>query len=141
MLRDTQPTSDDDSHTVVGRTSVELHDLPARRIRRPDTETGQRALMAIHSDSTRPRPPSRNPEPENRNKPARVPKKAPTPWRRFTLAVACYIIFQALLAISLAGVPELAVFSAYIIIGTVVVAVAAIGFSIAIGLKESGLRR
>ena len=139
ILRHTQPTSDNDSHTVVGRTSIELQDLPAGRIRRPDTETGQRALMAIHNDSTR--PPSRNPEPENRNNPAKVPKTPPIPWRRFTLAVGCYIIFQALLAISLAGVPELAVFSAYIIIGTVVVAVAAIGFSIAIGLKESGLRR
>ena len=139
MLRNTQLTSDKDSHTVIRRPSIELQDLPARRIRRPDTETGQRALMAIYSDSTRTR--SRTPEPENSNNPPKAPKKPPSPWKHFTLAVACYIIFQVLLAISLAGVPELSVFSAYIIIGTVIVAVLGIGFSIAIGLKESGLRR
>ena len=139
MLRNTQPTSDNESHKVVGRTSVELQDLPARRIRRPDTETGERALMAIHNDSTR--PPSRNTEPESRNNPAKVPKKPPIPWRRFTFAIGCYIIFQTLLAISLAGVPGLFVFSEYIIIGTVVVAGLGIGFGIATELKESGLRR
>ena len=138
MLRSTPPTSDNDPHTVVGSTSVELQDLPAGRLRRPDTETGQRA-MTVHSESTR--TPSRNPVPENGINPAKAPKKPPIPWRGFTIAVSCYTIFQALLAISLGGVPALQVFSTYIIIGSVVATVVGIVFSIAIGVRESVLRR
>ena len=138
MLRNAPPTSDNESHTVVGSTSVELQDLPPRRLRRPDTETGQRA-MTVHSESTR--TPSINPVPENAIDPAKAPKQPPIPWRGFTIAVFCYTIFQALLAISLGGVPALQVFSTYIIIGSVVATVVGIVFSIAIGVRESVLRR
>ena len=96
---------------------MELQSLPTRRLRRPDTESGQRAPMTGHSESTR--TPSRDPVPEHGTKPAKAPKKPPSPWIDLSLSLACYTSFQILLAISLGGAPSLSVFSDVVFIASV----------------------
>ena len=82
---------------VGGSIRNKFQTLPTNRLRRPDTETGQRALMTGHCESTRTS--SRNPVPENGDKPAKPPKKPRIPWRAFTVVVAGYITLLTILAI------------------------------------------
>ncbi len=145
-----QPTSDDTSltvdasslvqsvrsvsHSVGGSTWIELHSLPTGRLRRPDTETGQRAPMTVHSDLTW--IPSRYPGPENGIQLA----KALIPWRSLTLWVACNTILQTLFAIALGGVGGLLPsFNGVIIVLGVVIAIISTVFDIIQAVAESRL--
>ena len=108
----TQPTSDDISlpvdvvsflqsvgsvpRGIGGTTQIELHGLPTGRLRRPDTETGQRASLTVHSGSTR--IPSRYPGPEHGIQMAET--SYPEPWRVLTGLVAFNTILQTVLAIA-----------------------------------------
>ena len=133
MLRlpdSTEPSSDDTEHRedgssllqspgsvsrgAGGNSWIELQSLPTSRLRRPDTETGQRAPVTGHSDLSR--TPSSDPVPANVAKPAEAPKKPSSPWRDLLVLLACYTIFQILLAMSLGGVLWLNDFSITLII-------------------------
>ena len=148
----TQPRSDDIQHTEDGSSLlqspggvsrgaggsnwIELESLPTSRLRRPDTETGQRAPMTGHSELTRTQ--SRDPVPENGTKSAKAPEKPPNPWRELVVSLACYTGFQTLLAMSLGGVPWLHDFSGTIIVLSVGVFAWRFGLEIGMAWQELG---
>ena len=89
------------SRVVGGSTWIEFQSLPTNRLRRPDTETGQRAPMTGHSESTS--TPSRNIMPECGIQQAKSPKKPLSAWRQFILFVSYFIVWQTVFAVGLGG--------------------------------------
>ena len=151
----TQPIPDNDSGTlnassllqlcqsvlclrsVLGSTSIELPDLPAGRLRRPDTETGQRAPTRVHGELAM--IPSRSPEPESRVQLALSPKKPPRLWNEFTFLVLYITVFQTMLAYILGGLGGFQSLFSEVILGIYFfVAIGNIVHSIYLGLKGSG---
>ena len=85
------------SHGVGGSTRIEFQSLPTSRLRRPDTETGQRVPMTSHSESTR--FPSRNPMPESEIQPAKK-----SVWKTFSIRLVFITALQTEFAIGMGGV-------------------------------------
>ena len=119
LLYSTQPTSDNTSLTVGasgllqapegaspsvgGSSQTELQNLPTGRLRRPDTETGQRASMTGHTPLAG--TPYRDAAPDNATQSAKATEIPWSLWGNFIFVVVCYASFQTLIAVILGGAP------------------------------------
>ena len=116
-------------------TSIELQELPAHQLRRPDTETGQKAPM--RGDSGLASVVSRSPVPKNRVQQEKG-SKPQSPWAVFTILVFYVILLQTLLAVILGGVAA-SLFTFALIIMSIYAGT--VGFTvfndILLGLQES----
>ena len=101
-----------------GSNQTELQNLPTGRLRRPDTETGQRASVTAHTPLAG--TPYRDPTPDNGTQSAKVTEKPPSPWGGFIFVVVCYTSFQTLIAVTLGGAPLPWIFRLLVIIESAV---------------------
>ena len=119
----------------VRSTSIELQELPAHQLRRPDTETGQRAPM--RGDNGLARVASRSPVAKNRNQQEKG-SKLQSPWVVLAFLVFGVILVQTLLAVILGGVADSLYVFALIVMSIYASTIVANNYyNIVLGLRES----
>ena len=116
-------------------TSIELQELPAQQLRRPDTETGQRAPM--RGDNGLASIVSRSPVPKNRAQQEKD-SKLQSLWSHFAILVFYIILVETLLAVILGGVADTLYIFAIIVLATYAnTVVLNICYNIILGLREA----